>query len=242
MAAGLQEAKRCGARSGAVSSGPAAPCSNSGIPPRAPGWSMRGLSAGWTLLLAMLALLAPPAAAAELAEAGFSGTPRELDLGPQGAASVPVTVFLEVATGCAGEVAVPVAVDSAATDGLRAAFERAEAVLRVPPGPGPHRVEATLGLAVSGVGPGVVTMRAQAVFPPESCLGLAGAEAGAGASLAVAAPPAPRGDGTGGADGTRPIVLAEEDRADALLPTLLLVAAGGMALLVALRGRSLRGA
>lgn len=192
------------------------------------------------LALAALALLAPSAAAADLAEVGFSRAPTRLDLGPEGAATVPVTVFLSVPTGCVGEVPVPVAVDAAATDGLRAAFDRAEAVLRVPAGPGPHRAEAQLGLHVSGVGPGIVSLRAEARFPPESCLGLAGAQAVAKGSLEVAAPPSLRVEGRADAGGTRPIALAEAWSHGDVVPVLLVVAAGALALGLAFRERASR--
>lgn len=211
------------------------------MPPPGEAFPMHRARPGWTFVLAAvaLALVAPAARADGLAEVGFVRAPRHVDLGPQGAASVPVTVFLRVPTGCAEAVAVPVVVGVAATDGLRAALDRAEAVLEVPPGPGPKEARATLSLHVTGVGPGTLRLDAEARLPPESCLGLAGAQDRASHSVQVAAPRALPQTGQAEPGGTRPISLHEEPPRDPFVPMLVAGVALGLGLL--LRARPWRG-
>jgi hypothetical protein len=194
---------------------------------------------GWLLVLLGLALLAPAARAEGLAEVGFHGAPDEMDLGPDGSATAPVTVVLRVATGCAEATSVPVVVSAAGTDGLRAAFDRAEAILDVPPGPGPHEARQTLALHVTGVGPGMVRLDAQPRFPPGSCLGLAGVQDPHATQAVKVSPPLPAAPGgKAGTDGTRPIALQEPPGRSPLVPLLVAGAALGAGLL--LRGRSWR--
>lgn len=205
-------------------------------------------AAGLALLLLVVASSAPAAAQRDEAppgraatvEAGFAGAPASVDLGPEGSARVPVTLLLEVAgSGCSEPTAVPVAVGVEPTDGLRAALDRAEAVLEVPAGPGPHRVGETLALHVSGVGPGLVRVVARPLVSPESCLGLAGAPSQAEATLEVAAPAgAPQGQAEAG--GTRPIRLAEGGPGP--VRTFLLAGAAGVAVALLLRARPWKGA
>jgi hypothetical protein len=197
--------------------------------------------AGWAPVLAAatLLLLAPPARADGLAEVGFAAAPREVDLGPQGSAVAPVTVFLRVATGCAEATSVPVVVSVAGTDGLRAAFDRAEAVLHLPAGPGPQEARQTLDLHVTGVGPGTLRLDAEARFPPQSCLGLAGAQDRASHAVAVASPATAPPPGQAEPDGTRPIALKEAPPRDPMLPLLVAGAALGIGLL--LRARPWKG-